>query len=58
MMYNFTVMYRNEEVAEVRVSDDRRQVTIEKIVPDSVIQPFGGNDLSLERVYRFLKNRC
>lgn len=57
-MYNFTVMYENNPVAKVFVSENHKQVTIEKLVPDSIIQPFGGNNLSLERVYSFLKSRC
>lgn len=57
-MYNFTVMHRDNPVAKVMVSDDRKNVKIKKLVPDSIIQPFGGNDLSLNRVYNFLKSRC
>lgn len=57
-MYHFTVMFENTPVADVLISDDHRKVQIEKLVPDSIIQPFGGNDLSLDRVYRFLKSRC
>lgn len=57
-MYNFTVMHRNEAVARVRISDDHMNVRIEKLIPDSLMQPFGGNDLSLNRVYQFLKSRC
>lgn len=57
-MYNFTVMYENIAVANVTVSDDHKKVQIEKLVPDSIIQPFSGNELSLERVYGFLKSRC
>ena len=57
-MYHFTVMHRNREVAEVFVSDDRKEVTGKKLVPDSLVQPFGGTDLSLHRVYGFLKSRC
>lgn len=57
-MYNFVVMHRNTPVANVRVSDDRKEVNIQKLVPDSIMQPFGGTDLSLNRVYNFLKSRC
>lgn len=57
-MYNFTVMHQNEPVARVEISDDHKDTKIEKIIPDSVFQPFGGNDLSPERVYQFLKSRC
>lgn len=57
-MYNFTVMHKNDMVARVFVSDNHKEVKIEKLVPDSIIQPFGGNDLSINRVYSFLKSRC
>lgn len=57
-MYNFTVMHENTAVANVFVSDNHKIVQIEKLVPDSLMQPFSGNNLSLERVYGFLKSRC
>lgn len=57
-MYNFTVMHKNTPVAEVSISDNRKETNVKKLVPDSIIQPFGGNDLSLSRVYDFLKSRC
>lgn len=57
-MYRFTVMFENTPVANVCVSDDRKEVWIDKLIPDSIMQPFGGNDVSLERVYGFLKSRC
>lgn len=57
-MYHFTVMFENTPVADVCVSDDRKEVWIDKLIPDSIMQPFGGNDVSLERVYGFLKSRC
>lgn len=57
-MYSFTVMHRNEPVAQVEISDDHKKVQIKKLIPDSLVQPFGGNDLSINRVYYFLKSRC
>lgn len=57
-MYNFTVMFQNTPVADVSISDDHKEVHIGKLVPDSIIQPFGGDVLSLDRVYKFLKSRC
>ncbi len=57
-MYNFTVMYQNKAVAQVWISDDHKDVKVNKLVPDSIIQPFGGSDLSLNRIYCFLKSRC
>lgn len=57
-MYNFTVMHEDMPVADVSVSDDHKNVQIKKLVSDSIIQPFSGNNFSLERVYGFLKSRC
>ena len=57
-MYNFTVMHRNDPVARVEVSDSHKAAQIEKYIPDSITQPFSGNDLSINRIYQFLKNRC
>ncbi len=56
--YNFTVMFKNEEVTRVYVSADHKNVVIEKLHPDGIKQPFSGNKLDLERVYDFLKDRC
>ncbi|MCM1263663.1 MAG: hypothetical protein NC313_13195 [Butyrivibrio sp.] len=57
-MYHFFVMHRNSQVAEVQVSDDHKAVKIRKIIADSIIQPFSGKDMSINRVYSFLKSRC
>ncbi len=54
----FTVMYMNEPVAVVELSEDKKKVDIQKLVPDSIKQPFSGSKLDLERVYNFLKGRC
>lgn len=51
-------MHKDEPVAFVRLSEDKKQVDIQKLVPDSLKQPFCGNKLDLERVYNFLKDRC
>lgn len=54
----FTVMHKDEPVAIVELSEDKRKVNIRKLIPDGIRQPFSGNKLDLERVYNFLKNRC
>lgn len=54
----FTIMYRNEAVAEVLISDDKKRVEIKKLISDSLRQPLSGNKLDLERIYDFLKGRC
>ena len=56
--YDFTVLYKNEEVTKVHVSADHKEVSINKLIPDGIKQPFNGNKLDLERVYDFLKDRC
>jgi len=58
MSYEFTVYHENTAVATVFVSDNHKEVFIKKLVPDSIIQPFCGDKLDLERVYSFLKARC
>ncbi|MFI3214659.1 MAG: hypothetical protein R3Y24_15185 [Eubacteriales bacterium] len=56
--YNFTILFQDKEVAKVTITNHRKNVTIEKLVPDGMYQPFGGHKLDLERVYRFLQDRC
>ena len=56
--YCFTVLYEDEEVAKVEITNKRKNVHIDKLVPDSIFQPFGGTKLDIERVYEFLKDRC
>lgn len=58
MSYNFTVFHQYTPVARVYVSDDHKTVSIEKLIPDGMMQPFSGNKLDLERIYNFLKERC
>lgn len=54
----FTIMHCNEAATEVFISDDKKEVVIRKLIPDSLRQPLSGNKLDLERVYDFLKSRC
>ena len=54
----FTVMHKDEPVAIVRLSEDKKKVEIQKLIPDCIRQPFCGNKLDLERVYNSLKDRC
>lgn len=54
----FTVMYMDRPVANVKIANDRKHVEIEKLIPDSILQPFSGAKLDMERVYQFLKSRC
>lgn len=55
--YNFTVMWKDEKIADVIIKNNRRDVTINRYSNDPGKQPFGGNKLDLERVYDFLKER-
>ncbi len=57
-MIEFTVMCMDQPVANVKISDDKKKVDIEKLIPDSILQPFSGTKLDMERVYQFLKGRC
>lgn len=57
-MIEFTVMCMDRPVANVKIADDKKCVEIEKLIPDSILQPFSGTKLDMERVYQFLKGRC
>lgn len=57
-MIEFTVMCMDKPVANVEISDDKKTVKIEKLIPDSILQPFSGKKQDIERVYQFLKGRC
>ena len=48
-MYQFTVMFENTPVTDVCVSDDRKEVRIDKLIPDSIMQPFGTGVWFLEK---------
>lgn len=52
-MYRFTVMFENMPVANVCVSDDRKEVQIEKLVADSIMQPFSASLESQARELNF-----
>ena len=54
----FTVMHKDEPVAHVKISEDKKQVSIEKLIPDSYKQPFCGDREDIFRVYDFLESRC
>ena len=46
----FTVMHMDEPVAIVSLSEDKKKVEIQKLIPDCIRQPFCGNKVDLERV--------
>ena len=54
----FTVLHMDEPVAYVWVSEDHKQVKIDKLIPDCFKQPFCGDRLDIFRIYQFLKSRC
>lgn len=43
-MYSFTVMHENTAVAEVNVSDDHKEVSVIKLVKDSMKEPEHSRD--------------
>lgn len=53
---DFTVLYRDTPVADVVISENH--TAIKKYVPDSCIQPFGGERQDMARIYDFLESRC
>lgn len=60
-MYNFSVLWKNEVVAEVSVAEEpdgfKTLNYIRRYTDDVGKQPFGGSRLDLKRVYEFLENR-
>ncbi len=60
-MYNFSVLWKNEVVADVSIAEAKDGLKtlrfIKRYSEDVGKQPFGGKRLNLERVYEFLENR-
>ena len=56
MVYH--IMFQNTHVADVYTNEHHIFQKIEKFVPDSPIQPFWGDNMSTERFYMFMKDRC
>ena len=60
-MYNFSVLWKNELVADVSISEDETGFKtlnyIRRYTEDVGKQPFGGIRLDLARVYEFLEGR-
>lgn len=54
----YHVMLCDEPVADVSLSSDKKQIRFKKWKTDGIEQPFSGDQLTLERFYRFLKSRC
>ncbi|MCD8131710.1 MAG: hypothetical protein LUE16_10640 [Lachnospiraceae bacterium] len=53
---SFTVLWEDTPVAEIHINNGKPQII--KLVPDGVIQPFGGSRQDMMRVYDFLESRC
>ena len=56
--YKFTVMWKEDVMADVELYDKRRKVRIEKYKNTFPENPFYGGEVTPERVYRFLEGRC
>ncbi len=56
MVYH--IMWRDEPVADVNLSDDHKTISLIKYMPAGLKQPFSGGEFNLERFYDFLKDRC
>ena len=54
----FTVMYMDIPVADVEISEDKKEVSVKKLEPDSYKQPFCGTRTDIFRIYDFLESRC
>lgn len=61
ILYNFSVLWKNEVVADVSIAEAEDGLKtlrfIKRYSEDVGKQPFGGKRLNLERVYEFLENR-
>ena len=56
MIYH--IMWRDEPVADVDLSDDHKEIRLTKIMPPGLKQPFSGGEFNIRRFYNFLKDRC
>lgn len=56
--YKFTVMWKDDVMADVELYDKRRKVRIEKYKNTFPENPFYGGEITPERVYSFLEGRC
>ena len=56
--YKFTVMWKDDVMADVELYDKRRKVRIEKYKNTFPENPFYGGEITPERVYCFLEGRC
>ena len=53
----YHIMWQDEEVATVLLSQDKKKIHFQRYVY-GIKQPFNGDILTVERFYRFLKDRC
>lgn len=56
--YKFEVLHKDDVIARVSITDNRKNVKIKKYCEIPAIQPFCGNKLDLERVAEFIRYRC
>ena len=56
--YKFTVLWKEDVMADVELYDQRRKVRIVKYKNTFPENPFYGGEVTPERVYRFLEGRC
>lgn len=56
MIYH--IMHKDTPVADVYLSDDRKEISIKKLIMDGIKQPFRANVFNKRIFYEFLENRC
>lgn len=54
----YYIMHRDDVVTIVTLSKDRKTIKYEKLKRDGMLQPFSGDNLTVNRFYRFIKSRC
>lgn len=56
--YKFDVMWKDELIASVSITENRKKIEVIKYSDDIIKQPFYGGRIDIIRVYDFLRSRC
>lgn len=56
--YLFEVMWKDELIASVSITENRKIIEVKKYSDDIAKQPFWGGKIDLNRIYQFIEFRC
>ena len=56
--YIFDVMWKDELITSVYITENRKRIDIIKYSDDIVKQPFWGGKVDIHRIYEFIEYRC